>query len=775
MRTALRQPPHSPPPVLPPVDRIVARVRKLWRWSVAARTLAAAPALLAATAVLLVAADLLMPMRAVLREALRWLPFALAGGVIGYGAWRIARPPSPRRFALLAEERIPQLENRLITAFDVALGDPDSLVARAFVADAERRLAEVDVRGVAPFKLGVPLVVLLTSWCLALAFAIAFPTAAREAWWRWVTPRDSYEQRWREVRASTLPAVPTPPMPVFDEMRWQITPPAYTGLRESEGRGDEPLQALAGSRVRLRSAFFGRWSAVRATRIGGGALPVRRQGGEWIAEWTQSPGERGISLEAIARGEVVSRRVVPVIVVPDRAPDVRLTAPEADLILAAPRGRIPVRATAADDYGVGPFVLSWSRTRGSGETFEYQEGVWQFASLRRTDRGAAAELVLDLDAMQLQPGDVIHVRAVASDRNTVTGPGQSVSRTRMIRIARPDEMDQVNTEVGFPMELPKDPLLSQRMLLIKTQRLQAERGRLSAAELRARAAEIASDQGRLRERVGEQIFTRQTAGLQDLNVEGGFTEHGGAGAHDEHDAAPAQPANGQAGGQASGGGSFNDQVVAAASAATGQGTMDEVQHNHDSDPILEVNRTLLSLYNVMWAAERELNQSAPNGAIPHQLEALRIIDQIRKAERLFPSANMRVDPVNVDSARGQGKVDDAAPAQRAVGAALPTTDALLAEIDRVSASAGTATARAFSMQLSGLAARALAGANGDAQAAALLSRAAGEAQAGRTAQARSLLLRARARIAPPAATRAHSLPSTTDPAAAAYYRRLGRG
>jgi len=782
MKTALRQPPpHSPPPVLSPVDRIVARVRTIWRWSVLLRALVIGPALLAACAVLLVSLDLLVPLRAVVREVLRWLPFALCGGVLAAAARRIARPPAPRRFALLAEERIPGLDNRLITAFDVALGDPDSLVARAFVADAERRLAEVDVRGVAPLKLGVPLVVLIVSWSLALAFAIAFPTAAREAWWRWVTPKDSYEQRWREVRASTLPAVPTPPMPVFDEMRWRVTPPAYAGLGETIGRGDEPLQALAGSRVRLRSAFFGRWSAVRATRIGGGALPVRRQGGEWIAEWTQSPGERGISLEAVARGEVVSRRVVPVIVTPDRAPDVQLTAPEADLILAAPHGRIPIRATAADDYGVGSFALSWSRTRGSGETFEYTEGTWPFVSLRRGEKAAAGERVIDLDALQLQPGDVIHVRAVAADRNTVTGPGESVSRTRMIRIARPDEMDQVNTEVGFPMELPKDPLLSQRMLLIRTQRLQAERGRIPEAELKRRAAEIGSDQGRLRERVGEQIFTRQTAGIQDQTTERGFTEHGGAGAHDEHDAAPSsasassptstsgQPAAGQAGG------SFNDQVVAAASAATGQGTVDEVTHKHDADPILEVNRTLLNLYNIMWAAERELNQAAPSGAIPHQLEALRIIDELRKAERIFPSANVRVDPVNVDSARGQGKTDDAAPAGRGAGTALASSDALLAEIDRVSATAATASPRALSLRLSGLAAAALAGTTGDAQAAGLLSRAAGEAQAGRMAQARALLLRARARIAPPAATRARPLPSTADPAAAEYYRRLGRG
>ncbi|HSU14569.1 hypothetical protein [Longimicrobium sp.] len=769
MRTALRRPPPDGPPVLAPVERIIARVRRVWRWSVLVRALVVAPALLAASAILLIALDLLVPLRAVLREVLRWVPPALAVGTLAYAAWRIARPPSPRRFALLAEERLPDLDNRLVTAFDVAVGDPESLVARAFVADAERRLAGVEANDVAPFRILLPISVLVTSWAIALGFAAAFPVAAREAWGRWLHPRDAYEQRWREVRANTLPAVPEPPMPAFDEMRWRVAPPAYAGQGDADGRGDEPLQALAGSRVRLRSAFFDRWDAVRAVRIGGGQLPVHRSGGEWAVEWTQSANERGISLEALAHGEVVARRVVPVTVVPDRAPDVQLTAPEQDLVLASGHGRIPVRATAADDYGVGPFALAWSRTRGSGETFQYVEGVWQFGSLRRGGKTAAGELVLDLDAMKLEPGDVIHVRAVATDRNDVTGPGESVSRTRMIRIARPEEMDRVNTDVGFPLEMPKDPLLSQRMLLIRTERLRAQHGRIPEPEYRAKAAEIASDQERLRERVGEQIFTRQTSALQDLGVERGFTEEGGAGHHDADQPAAAPPT-----GQGANGESFSDQVLAAASAATGQGTIDEVSHKHDADPILDVNRTLLSLYNIMWAAERELNQGSPDAALPHEREALRVIDQLRKAERIFPSGNVRADPVDVDSARGQGKLDDAAPSARAAGAPLPNADALLAEMDRVAGAAAGTSPRALSMRLSGLAARALAGPGADPQAAALLSRAAGEAQSGRTAQARALLLRARARIAPGAATRARALPSTADPAAADYFRRLGR-
>ncbi|HYJ78319.1 MAG TPA: hypothetical protein VEW03_01850, partial [Longimicrobiaceae bacterium] len=575
-------------------------------------------------------------------------------------------------------------------------------------------------------------------------------------------PRDAYEAQWREVLASTLPTVPTPPMPVFEELRWRVTPPAYAGVAATEGRGEEPVAALPGSRVRVRSAWFGRWDGVRATRVGGAALPVRVDGGEWTVEWTQAPGERGVSLEAVAHGEVVARRVLPVAVLPDRAPDVELSAPETDLVLASGSGRVPIRAAASDDYGVGDFRLSWSRTRGSGETFEFLEGDWPFAALRRAGKGVTGELVLDLDALQLQPGDVIHVRAVAADRNDVTGPGQSVSRTRILRVARPEELSEVNTDVGFPMELPEDPVLSQRMLIIRTERLQARRATLPEEEFRRLSADIGYEQGRLRERVGEQIFTRSTGAMQDEAIERGFTEQGGAGAHAGEEPAPGQPES-------------PERVLEEASAATGQGTIEEVTHAHDADPILDVDRTLLQLYNLMWMAERELNQALPPAALPPMRRALVIIDELRKAERVYPRGRASIDPVDVVRARGEGKTDEAAPARRTAGAALPSALPLVAELDRLSGRLGTTEGRRVSLELSVLAARLLGDPAGDAQAAGLVSRAAADAGAGRVDAARGLLLRARARLAPGAGAAGRPLPSTADPAAAEYFRRLGRG
>lgn len=747
-----------------PSERLIGGVRAAWRRSVLLRALVWAPALLAACAVLLVLLDLLVPLRAVLRETLRWLPVVLGGGFAAWSVARLLTPPLPRTFALLAEERIPALENRLLTAFDLADGLPDGIVGRAFLADAERRLQAVGVRGVAPARVRLPALLLGSAVVVAGSFALVFPAAAAESWTRWMDPADAYETKWNEVRAETLPNVPTPPIPPFDELRWTVRPPAYSGLAAQDGRGDEPISALPGSVIRLRSRFPDRWDGVRAQAIGGAALGVSRAGEEWVVEYRMPADARGLSLEAMAEGGVVDRRIVPLVPLPDQAPDVTLTAPAEDMVVASGTGRIPLRATAADDYGVGDFLLHWTHSSGSGESYEFKEGDWVFGSIQRGGKSATGELVIDLAALGLQPGDMMHVRAVARDRNDVTGPGESVSRTRIIRVARPEELDQVTTDVGMPPELPKDPLMSQRMIILMTERLQRERARLSRPDLQRRSGEIAQHQARLRAIVGEQIYIREADAVQAQGAElPTYVEQGGGGAHagEEHAGEEGPPSP--------------EDVLAEADEATGQGRAEEFEHRHDEAPVIGLNRDLVLLHNLMWSAEQELFSIRPDSSLPWQHEALKLIQKLNQTERIYPRGDVRVDPVNIAEARGRGKMENVGPAARTAGGALPSLLPLLAELDRVSGGLGRRPARESSLAISNLAARALGEAAADRQAAALIARAANEAGAGKADVARDLLRRARERLAPPAGAAARPLPSTADPAAAEYFRRIGRG
>ncbi len=747
---------------------LVGRVRGRWRAAVLARALLLAPALGLLAALVLVALDLLQPLPAAARQALRWVPPLLAAGVLGRAAWRASRPPADRRLALLAEERVPALGNRLATLLELdaadAGGGPDGVVLRAFRADAAARVRQVDARRVVPLRLRRPGALLGGAGLAALLFALAFPGPAREVWERWLRPVDAYPSAWEEARAEVVPAVPPPPVPGFDELRWRVRPPAYTGLPERELRGAEGLTLLPGTRVSLRSRFPERWSGVRASLVGGGRLPVRRGGGEWSVAWTQSDA-KGVALAAVAAGAVVDRRVVPVATQPDQPPDIALREPAADLVLASAGGVVPVRAAASDDFGVGDFRLTWIRSRGSGESYSFEEGEWAWARVARSGRTVAGEYSLDLGGMGLRPGDMIHLRAVARDRNDVGGPGESVSQTRVIRIARPEEMDQVNTIVGMPPEVEKNPVLSQRMLILMTERLRGRAPRIGRDATLGEGRDIGGQQGRLRDRVGEQIFTRGTGGMQLPGAEVGFQDAGGA---------PHAHEGGEQAGEA--GARTPEQVLEEASEATGRGTRDEIEHRHDEAPVIGVDQRLLTIYNAMWSAERELNQGEPAAALPHQYEALRLIKEAQEGERRYVRGTVRVDPVDLAAARGTGKLDEASPQGRTPGPAAPSALPLLADADRAAAGLRARPPREAALALSALAERALAAPGVDPRAAALLARAAEAAGRGRVDDARRLLSRARALLEPGAgAGAAAPLPSTADPAAAEYFRRLGAG
>jgi hypothetical protein len=417
---------------------------------------------------------------------------------------------------------------------------------------------------------------------------------------------------------------------------------------------------------------------------------------------------------------------------------------------------VRVRAVARDDYGVGDLRLAWIRSRGGGESFTFAEGETPWSRLERGGRAWRGEATLDLSALQLQPGDVLHLRAMARDRNDVTGPGESVSETRVLRIARADELDQVNTLVAYPPPEEQNPLLSQRMLILLTERLRDEQPRLEDGEVTRRGGRLGMQQGQLRTRVGEQVFTRQTGGMEDpAHVAG---EHA-----DDEGAASALPQGGRS----------PEETLAAADAATGQGTEEEITHRHDEAPVIDLNRTLLTVYNEMWAAERALNQGEPAAALPHERTALRLLQEAQAGERVFARGRVAVEPVDVAAARGGGELDEAAPAPRSRGEQTDIVTPLLADLDaaseRLRAGDGSAPA-----QLAALAADLLADRDADPRAGAALARAADAAAVGHRRDALRWIAEARARLAPEGRGGTHPpLPAPADPAAADYFRRLG--
>ena len=547
-----------------------------------------------------------------------------AGVVVALAlAVRAVRRATLPAVALWVEERVPGLDYALVTLAEAGAGPRAALEAHA----ARVRWTPA-VRRAAARALAAPLLALV----VALLLVRVAPAGASRLAARGGAAGGGGEAGGRAVddRLAAL--------------RVRVTPPAYARLAASELRDPSSVSALVGSGV----VVTGRGAAEGITgAVGESAVRVSAAGDGWAAALRMPARPAALRLRDGAR-----ERWLVLAPLADSAPVVTLTAPARDTVFRAPAGTLPLAAGATDDVGLVRGGFEYIVSSGEGESFTFRSGTVGARTFGGARRGELAAR-LDLAALALQPGDVVHVRAVAGDANTVSGPGIGASETRALRIARAGEYDSVAVEGAPPPEADKS-LVSQRMLIMLTEALEKKRPRLARDEVVREARRIAVDQKRLRKAVGEIVFAR----LGD--EPGGEHEHS---PDDGHDHAAEEPSADSA-----------EALLRAADAATGRGVAEALDFHGDETPVVAINRPLLEAYNAMWDASRELDAGEPKRALPPMRIALAAIQRARAAERIYLRGRAPDVIVDVGKVRLAGKPEGSAapraPRQPAGDAAL---------------------------------------------------------------------------------------------------------
>ncbi|HUE84505.1 MAG TPA: hypothetical protein VMO26_00355 [Vicinamibacterales bacterium] len=253
------------------------------------------------------------------------------------------------------------------------------------------------------------------------------------------------------------------------DLRVVITPPPYARRESTTLLNPASVAALEGSRIRLEVA--------RAVQT---AL-VNLDG--TTTAFTEEGERRGLDFTALdsrpllVRFEAAGRsadRLVQLRVHPDGRPIVRIEQPAKDLIFAEATGEVAVAIAARDDVGLASLALRYTKVSGSGEIFAFEEGEWPVRIERAAAGDWTAHAELSLAALKLQDGDTLVYRAVARDARPGADP--SLSDSFLIEIGRLAGV--ASTGFGLPEERDRQAI-SQQMLIIKTERLHADRTRLS--------------------------------------------------------------------------------------------------------------------------------------------------------------------------------------------------------------------------------------------------------------------------------------------------------
>lgn len=388
--------------------------------------------------------------------------FALAS--VSVWLWR-RRDRTPDAAAAAFERREPSLRNLVITGQQLTHtpGATRPYMRERVIAEAARQAAAIDVRSVVPTRRD-GLAVIAAATFLAVAAGVPVPANVHSALGK--SPNHK------------ITASPNHPADLLVD----IVPPAYSGRPAAQLRNPASIEALAGSVATIRPP---RTAGGTQVRVNGSIVPVGRDGTAPIALV-----ESGYL--SVDGGGV--RHLVPVSVTPDRAPDVRMTAPGKDLRVPSAATSIPIVAEASDDLALQSLELRYTIVSGTGEQFSFTEGTLPATIARVSDRSWRVEAVLSLRALKLEPGDALIYRAVAADRRPGSA-GTAASDTFFVEVAGPGDVPLDG------VEMPPDKeryALSQAMIVLKIERLQARERTLTKEALTEATATVAAEQRAVR-------------------------------------------------------------------------------------------------------------------------------------------------------------------------------------------------------------------------------------------------------------------------------------
>jgi hypothetical protein len=413
------------------------------------------------------------------RWAAGWplLPTVVGAGVITAAAALAsagAAARAKRRIPLLVEAAAPS-HNVIVTAAEM-LDRPNRVpeaIGLRVVEDATRAASAIDLTRVFPIGArGLTLAVLASIW-VALTAALPARGAGGGA-------------LFGGAAASAEVVAPS-----IDGIDVTVVAPPYTGRGEVTSRNPSRVDAIAGSRIRI--AVRAAATSVDLETLEGRQALTRRDDGVFAIDLTAA--ESGfIALEPLgSAGTTGARRLIGLGVTPDRAPTVRLTAPGKDLFLPAADRPLDVGVEAGDDFGVADLRLTYTKVEGAGENFDFTTGEVALTIARDSARAWKGAGALPLQTLGLGPGDLVVYRGVARDQRP--GAPAVESDALIVEIVSPGAL----AADGFAVDDQRDRYaLSQRMLIVKTERLAARKPLMSTDDFYQEALTLAAEQRQIR-------------------------------------------------------------------------------------------------------------------------------------------------------------------------------------------------------------------------------------------------------------------------------------
>jgi len=445
-------------------------------------------------------------------------------------------------------------------------------------------------------------------------------------------------------------------VPVLKNQLVTINHPSYTGLTTTS-TSKMNIKALEGSRVTWNLQFdasvdsvslesMGKHRKMMKTNLSFSGSTTLNNSGFYNFKFTDTS------------GATYSSDLFTIEVIKDKTPVIRLDNLKQFTSFEYTDNKVlNFGALIIDDFGVANAHIIATVSKGTGESVKFREEQLEFDTpVSSGKKQLNLSKTIDLDQMNMEPGDELYFYIEAKD---LKQPKENTARSETYFAVIKDTINYgPGVEGGLGVDLMPDYFRSQRQLIIDTEKLIAQSGKISKEEFNSTSNDLGFDQKSLRLKYGQFMGDEAEGAIAN----GGEIIEDNDHDHDQEEDPLTEYSHAHD--------SDNEHNLVADSHDHDQdenkeeeGPLADYLHDHgdpESSSLFtdSLKSKLRQALNIMWDAELHLRLYKPEKSLPYQYEALELIQEIKNSARIYVH-RIGFDPPPIkENARLSGDLKD---------------------------------------------------------------------------------------------------------------------
>ncbi len=422
-------------------------------------------------------------------------------------------------------------------------------------------------------------------------------------------------------------------IPTFVSAELSISPPSYTGLPSTNAENMN-ASAISGSVLKWRLEFSSSQDlAVKLSNNRGEEILLKKSGEKF--EYSDQLISSGLyAFKAFWHDSLVYQSdYYRLEAIPDLAPKIEPSSKELyQLHFLKDTKNVQISAKISDDFLVNHAFIVATLARGSGENVKFREV--KFPITQSNFKQANISKNIDLKALNFAPGDELYYYWAAFDNKRPT-PNYTKSDTYFI-VYKDTSQTEESDLATMAMNIMPEYFRSQRQIIIDTEKLIAQRKKLSKETFNSTSNEIGFDQKALRLRYGQYLGEEEESSIGGVNALPSDVQTDGdmlKGFRHDHDEGEGNHEDGEKHEHQHGAEKSNDSDPVASLLA-------DYVHSHDDGEANtyyeQSTRSLLKMaLEQMWQSELHLRMYEPEKAIPFEKKALEYLKSAQQKARTF--------------------------------------------------------------------------------------------------------------------------------------------